>query len=61
MRTTQDSRDNICLFIDDLPDGGCLVSLPDGSTMNTKEMGDNNTPFLMKDGTEIFYPGWAEW
>lgn len=60
MRTTLNSKDIICLFIIDLPDGSCLVSTPDGD-MSTKDMGKIGEPFYLKDGTEIFYPGWAEW
>ncbi len=59
MRTTQDSRALICLFVDDLPDGSCLVSTPDGE-MSTKDM-NGEEPFYLKDGREIFYPGWASW
>jgi hypothetical protein len=60
MRTTQDSNKVTCLFVDDLPDGGCLVETPDGE-MSTKDMGDYDTPFYLKSGVEIFYPGWASW
>lgn len=59
MRSTQNSKDLICLFIDDLPGGDCLVSTPDGD-MSTKDMNDDK-PFFLKDGREIFYPGWCEW
>jgi len=59
MRTTKDSRELTCLFVDDLPDGGCLVSTPDGE-MSTKDM-NGDKPFYLKNGKEIFYPGWAEW
>jgi hypothetical protein len=59
MRSTQDSRALICLFVDDSPEGGCIVSTPDGE-MNTRDM-NGDEPFYLKDGREIFYPGWCEW
>ena len=60
MRSTKDANKCTCLFIDDLPGGGCLVSTPDGD-MSTEDMGGSDEPFYLKDGTEIFYPGWASW
>jgi hypothetical protein len=58
MRITQSGDHLTCLYIDDIP-GGCLVTTPDGD-MNTKDM-NGDQPFYLKDGREIFYPGWAEW
>lgn len=60
MRITVNYDDTICYFIDDLPDGGCLVETPDGE-MNTNNMGKYNEPFYLQNGEEIFYPGWASW
>lgn len=60
MRSTNNSDKTVCLFIDDLPKGWCLVWTPDGE-MSTEVMGNYGTPFYLKDGREIFYPGWAEW
>jgi hypothetical protein len=59
MRITNSSSNLTCYFIEDI-DSGCLVDTPDGE-MNTKDMGEYNEPFYLKDGTEIFYPGWASW
>jgi len=60
MRTTQNSNDLVCLFIEDLPGGACLVSTPDGE-MSTDDMDNGGNPFYLKDGREIFYPGWVSW
>jgi len=63
MRVTQDwaLRHRCVSFIDDLPGGGCLVQLPDGTIMNTDHMNNRGEPFYDLDGKEVFYPGWASW
>lgn len=63
MRSTQNyaQRGDCCLFVDDV-DGGCLVQLPSGREMNTKDMGGYDTPYIDPETRrEVFYPGWAEW
>ena len=60
MRVTYDSNEVVALFIEDLPDGSCLVSTPDGN-MSTNDLGDGEEPYYLKDGRELFYPGWASW
>lgn len=60
MRVTQNWEDLTCSFINDLDTGGCLVETPDGE-MDTNNMGYYGEPFYLKDGREIFYPGWASW
>lgn len=58
MRSTSDSTALTCIFICD-EGGGCLVETPDGE-MNTEDM-NGYEPFYLKDGREIFYPGWCDW
>lgn len=59
MRGTSDYEALTCSFVQDLPDGGCLVETPDGE-MSTKDM-NGYEPFFLKDGREIFYPSWCIW
>jgi len=59
MRSTSDGNKTICLFVDDLPDGSCLVWTPDGE-ISTKDI-NGSEPFYLKNGEEIFWPDWVDW
>lgn len=59
MRITNDWNEHhktLC-FVDDLPNGGCLVECPCGEQFNTNEYDD----FCPKCKQECIYPGWASW
>lgn len=56
-------------FVDDSPDGGCIVQCPCGAIFNenppdatglpaTKREGLSNCP---KCDSDLIYPGWASW
>ena len=56
MRVTQNYQEPTVLFIEDLPDGNCLVECPNCSAeYSTKE---EKCPCC---GQETMYPGWREW
>lgn len=59
MLTTNDSRDNTVCFIEDLPNGSCLVACSCGHEFASS--GENKQEFCKECKKEVFYPGWASW